>query len=155
MSKEWKENEEALRLAGKELKVGFREVETVDHYLGKDDITGYQYTLNGRTYTDVSSFHAGDRQKLEEDVEIRTDIYGSKVLWVYQEIPTFDSDDRDWDSHAVRYLIYDGREIDLIYMRGGYHIAKLKIYKGLQYADRGLKSYLKQLDFPADNIHFQ
>ena len=55
-------------------------METVEHHLGSNDITGYEHTLNDRTPTDVSSFDHGEIINLEENAEIRMDIYGPSVL---------------------------------------------------------------------------
>ena len=141
-----------ILLGKRTIKLDFSEVVPVDHRTGSDDITGYQYTLNGRTYTDVGSFHAGEEIALDKDILIRTDQFGSKVLRVYHEIPTFDFEDREWDSCSIEYLFFDGRDIHMVFMRGGYKIARLILYKKLVGADMELQPYLKKLQFPIDGL---
>lgn len=117
-----------------------------------EKLPGYQYTLNGRTYTDMSSFDVKDRENITDDIYISEDIYGSKVLCVFNAIPTFDSGDREWDSRMIEYLMFDGKDINLVVMRGGYKIANLTFYTKLLNADLELKPYLKKLSFPVEKV---
>ena len=117
-----------------------------------EKLPGYQYTLNGRTYTDVSSFDVKDRENITDDIYISKDIYGSKVLCVFKAIPTFDSGDREWDSRMIEYLMFDGKDINLVVMRGGYKIANLTFYTKLLTADLKLKPYFERLCFPVENV---
>ena len=115
-------------------------------------VDGYTYKLNGRTYKDVSCFNSNIVEELFEDVMIREDIYGEKLLRVYHSIPTFDSGDREWDSASIYYLITDGKDIHLINMRGGYKIASLTFYEKLQVAEKRMKPYFDKLGWKCDGI---
>ena len=63
----------------------------------------------------------------------------------YASIPTFDSGDREWDSRILEFLIFDGQAINLVVLRGGYHIAHLTFYETLLSADCCLKTYFDKL----------
>ena len=115
-------------------------------------LPGYQYTLNGRTYTDVSSLDVKKQKHITDDIYISKDIYGFKVLCVFNTIPTFDSGDREWDSRMIEYLMFDGKDINLVVMRGGYKMADLTFYTKLLTADLELKPYLEKLRFPVEKV---
>lgn len=71
---------------------------------------------------------------------------------ISQNPPTFDSGDREWDSAEIEYLMFDGKDIHLIIMRGGYRIAYLIFYEKLLTADARMKPIFKKLSWPVDNI---
>ena len=120
-----------------------------DAWKGMD---GYTYSFNGRSYTDVRAFQTKAIENLSEDVSIAKDTYGNMVLRRYTEIPTFDSGDREWDSAEIEFLMFDGRDIHLIVLRGGYHIAHLIFFEKLLTADSRMKPIFKKLGWPVDNI---
>ena len=120
-----------------------------DAWKGMD---GYTYSFNSRSYTDVRAFQTKAIENLSEDVSIAKDTYGNMVLRRYTEIPTFDSGDREWDSAEIEFLMFDGRDIHLIVLRGGYHIAHLIFFEKLLTADSRMKPIFKKLGWPVDNI---
>ena len=119
------------------------------------DLTGYAYTLNGREYKDVRSFCKEKAEELSEGVYIRKDIYGEKCLSTYTSIPTFDESDRDWDSCVMKFLVFDGKDIHLIVMRGGYMIANLTFYEKLLSADAGLQPIFEKLGWPMEQVEWK
>ena len=119
-----------------------------------EDLKGYTYTLNGRKYTDVSSFCERVLEELPQDVDIREDIYGEKCLSTYTSIPTFDSSDREWNSRVMDFLVYDGKNVHLIIMSGGYKMASLTFYKKLLSADKAMQPIFKKLGWPMKQIQW-
>ena len=117
-----------------------------------DGMDGYTYSFNGRTYQDVRPFTTEPIEKLSENVSIARDAFGEMVLRRYTNIPTFDSGDREWDSAEIEYLMFDGKDIHLIIMRGGYRIAYLTFYEKLLTADARMKPIFKKLSWPVDNM---
>ena len=115
---------------------------------------GYTYCFNGRTYRDVESLRVEQVQELAKDVQIFLDAHGEKTLRCYTDIPTFDSCDREWDSHQVEYLMFDGKEIHLVVLRGGYRIASLTFYTKLLAADEGLRPLLQKLGWKMNSIQW-
>jgi len=113
---------------------------------------GYTYSFNGRTYEDVKAFTTATVEKLPPNVSIARDTFGEPVLRRYTEIPTFDSSDREWDSAEIEYLMFDGKNVNLVVMRGGYRIANLTFYEKLLTADSRMKPVFEKLGWPMDDI---
>lgn len=114
-------------------------------YSGMD---GYTYSFNGRVYRDVDSLWSEQIEKIAENVQIGVDKFGEKVLRIRYSIPTFDSIDREWNSKAEEYLMFDGKNINLVTMAGGYRIAQLSFYEKLLSADIGMKPIFEKLGWP-------
>ena len=119
------------------------------HFEGMD---GYTYSFNGRTYTDVRAFQTEVIERLSNHVSIARDTFGDMVLRRRTEIPTFDSSDREWDSAELEFLMIDGKDIHLIVLRGGYHIAHLIFFEKLLTADARMKPVFEKLGWPMDGI---
>lgn len=115
---------------------------------------GYIYSLNGKTYRDVASLWNEPGEELSKNVQIGTDVYGHHVLRTYTQIPTFDSGDREWDSEELEFLMFDGKDMNLIVMRGGYRIASLTFYEKLLSADMRLKPLFEKLGWPTAEIQW-
>lgn len=144
--------EEYLFLGGKKHVLFFREKQKAPHEIGKADLEGHEFMLNGRAYRAYGSFPAEGREKLERNAEIRRDVYGSRCLRIYHDIPAFDSGDMEWDDHSIQYLFFDGKEVHLLYVRGGAKIAKMEVSMGLLAADASFQPYFERLGFPEDGI---
>lgn len=119
-----------------------------------DGMDGYTYSFNGRTYQDVQPFTTEPIEKISENVSIARDVFGDMVLKRYTKIPTFDSSDREWDSAEIEYLMFDGKDIHLIIMRGGYRIAYLTFYEKLLTADARMKPIFEKLGWPLNGIRW-
>ena len=126
-----------------------REYEKANWNRGMD---GYTYRCNGRTYQDVESLWKEPAEDVAQNVQIVTDIYGEKVLKTYTQIPTFDSGDREWDSKRLEFLFFDGKNIHLVLMAGGYRIAKLTFYETLVAADVRMKPVFEKLGWKMPKI---
>ena len=132
------------------LTLGFQKrYKKVKHFVGMD---GYTYSFNGRTYTDIRELRKPIIEELSKSVGIAKDAFGELVLRRYTEIPTFDSGDREWDSEEIEYLMFDGKDIHLVIMRGGYRIAHLIFFEKLLTADARMKPIFEKLGWPMDNI---
>ena len=130
--------------------LAFRSACRKNHRYGGMD--GYTYSYNGRSYRDVDSLWAEQIEKIAENVLIGVDKFGEKVLRIRYSIPTFDSCDREWNSKAEEYLMFDGKEIHLVTMAGGYRIAQLSFYEKLLSADARMKPIFVKLGWPVNNI---
>ena len=113
---------------------------------------GYTYSFNGRTYRDVESLWLEPVEDLSKNVQITRDAYGGKVLKTLTRIPTFDSGDREWDSRELEFLFFDGKQIHLVVMRGGYRIARLTFYEHLLATDIRLRPIFEKLGWPAEGM---
>lgn len=117
-----------------------------------EGMDGYTYSFNGRSYTDVRAFQTKAIEYLSDNVSIAEDTFGDMVLRRRTEIPTFDSSDREWDSTESEYLMFDGKDIHLIVMCGGYRIAHLIFFEKLLTADARMKPVFEKLGWPIDDI---
>lgn len=132
------------------LTLGFRKrYKKSKPFVGMD---GYTYTFNGRSYTDVRAFQTKAIERLSNNVSIAKDTFGDMVLRRRTEIPTFDSSDREWDSTELEFLMFDGKDIHLVIMRGGYRIAHLIFFEKLLTADSRMKPIFEKLGWPMDGI---
>ena len=113
---------------------------------------GYIYSFNGRSYRDVDSLWAERIEKLTQHVSIGVDKFGEKVLRIHYSIPTFDSCDREWDSMQHLFLMFDGKDIHLVTMNGGYRIAQIGFYEKLMSADIRMKPVFEKLGWSMPEI---
>lgn len=132
-----------------ELMLGFQKRYKKRSWGGMD---GYTYSFNGRTYRDIQAFRTPGIEKLSENVSIARDTFGELVLRRYTDIPTFDSSDREWDGEELEHLMFDGKDIHLIIMRGGYRIAHLIFFEKLLTADVRMKPIFEKLGWPTNGI---
>ena len=117
-------------------------------------MNGYTYSLNGRNYKDVDSLWAEQIVELTRNASIGIDKFGEKVLRIHYSVPTFDANDREWDSMHRLYLMFDGKDVHLVTMNGGYRIAQLTIYEKLLTADAWTKSIFEKLGWPMTGIEW-
>lgn len=143
-----------LSLAGNSSKYSllFQSACTMRNRYGGMD--GYTYSFNGRSYRDVDSLWTERIEDLTQDVSIGVDKFGEKVLRIHYSIPTFDSGDREWDSMYRLYLMFDGKDVHLVTMNGGYRIAKLTFYEKLLTADARMKPIFERLGWPTGCIEW-
>ena len=115
----------------------------------------YLFSFHMRVYPNVNALWKKDIEALSENVFLGQDIYGKQVLKFYTSIPTFDSADREWDGKVLKFLLFDGRAINMVVLRGGYRIAHLTFYKTLLSADCRLKAYFDKLDWSTRRIDWK
>ena len=118
------------------------------------DLNGCAYQLGKRSYTDIATFSKEKLEQLNDTVSIWLDEYNCKVLCLFIPLPAFDSDDRDWSSRMLEFLVYDGEKIDLVVCCRGYKIGSITIYEDLAAADEGMRSWLEMLEFPLKGIRW-
>ena len=115
---------------------------------------GYTYSFNGRSYRDVDSLWTERIEELTQNVSIGEDKFGEKVLRIQHNLPTFDSGDREWDSKHWLNLMFDGKDVHLVTMNGGYRIAQLTFYENLLSADDRMQPIFEKLGWPMNNIEW-
>jgi len=104
-----------------------------------------QYRVNERVFTDLSFYKGETVEEYPDDYEIRRHSDGTLFLFSYEDIPTFDSEDRIWDgmSHCAVYC--DEKGINLIHCRHGYRTGGIKVYTGLVRAFPDFMPWLERL----------
>lgn len=136
----------------KKLKLEFKNTWEKSSY--PKGMNGYSYSFNGRKYTDVASLLGEKIRDISPDVTLHRDAWGEQALCAYTQIPTFDSGDREWDSKKLEILFFDGKEINMVVLRGGYKISKLIFYSGLQGADSRFQGLFGELGWPEDKLRW-
>lgn len=126
--------------------LSFSSYQKVPRQIG-EDMSGCQYEIHGRVYTDVISLKKRELEQISKNVSVYSDCYGNTVLAFYTDIPTFDSGDREWDSLHAEYLLYDGKEYALISCKSGYRIAEIAVYSGLVSVSEGMRPWFNRLGF--------
>lgn len=126
----------------------------------KDRDKGLQnciYRVGGRKFLDIDFLDGATLKTFFDEygdgLKLKTFSDGKKFLYRYEEVPTFDSDDRVWDSIDEFGVFYDGAGVNLINCRHGYRIPRIKIYLRLRKADRDFLRWLlyigcRSKDFP-------
>lgn len=148
----------------KELQEVYARLDAMKVYQKPD---GYkELTLDGLTFyyrnekVDYNALHnKGSNQFENYDFEHDQDITdswrifrnkaGKKALVIRVSVPTFDSDDRQWDSYRKLFLIPERDGMNGFLVCGGYSIAEVLAYEDVRYADekteRLLESMVKEL----------
>lgn len=107
----------------------FAHAYTIEHC--NEGINNCVYTVHGRKFTDLSFVQGKTIQQFSEGHEIREHEDGTRFLFVYKELPTFDSGDRVWGSTEHIAVYSDKYGINLIRCEHGYAIPRIYIYVGL------------------------
>ena len=117
-----------------------------------EDLQERVYQIGERKYKGRETFTEKEDEVISNNERIWEDAYQSKVLAVYDSIPTFDSSDREWDSMKADYLIFDGEHIDAVRCHYGYKMGSIEVYERLFAADQEFRAWLERLDFPIEDI---
>lgn len=116
------------------------------------DRTGTEYQVHGRNYVDISSLETEKVLEYTKDIVWFKDAYGYPVLALYESIPTVEASEREWDGLRALYLVYDGTDIFGVYCVRGYHIARLIVYDKMLYAERSVREFFDDMEFPMDRL---
>ena len=138
-----------FHIDGKAFHMEFEEHEEAPKAVERD-LYGYTYMLNDRTYQDISFFKKEKIRQMSMYTAIYEDDYGERVFYCHTSLPTFDFGDREWDSAFDEYIVYDGKDVNLVTSRQGYRIAELNIYKKLLSVERGFEKYIRELGYPVE-----
>ena len=101
-------------------------------------------------FDDLRFFYASSRSdksfrgSIKEEPIIRK--YGLESAFVRcQELPIFDSCDREWGSYEKLFLIRQAGKIRAVELTGGYKIGTLEIYEDVRYADSHTQEIWKEI----------
>lgn len=119
---------------------------------GHCDLTGTEYQVHGRSYTDISSLETEKMMEYTQDIVWFKDAYGYPVLALYESVPVLDSSDREWDGLRTLYLVYDGTDVFGVYGMRGYRIGRLTVYDNLLYAERSVREFFDDMGFPLERL---
>ena len=101
-------------------------------------------------FDDLRFFYASSRSdksfrgSIKEEPIIQK--YGLESAFVRcQELPIFDSCDREWGSYEKLFLIRQAGKIRAVELTGGYKIGTLEIYEDVRYADSHTQEIWKEI----------
>lgn len=104
---------------------------TETFYVKEEDLEKYQ----SGTQFDADKFN-------DCNVRVFTDGYYPKVVRLSKDIPTFDSEDREYDSWHDLYLVQETNgNIHAVYCTGGYRVEKMRGYAKVYRLPNKLKKY--------------
>ena len=138
---------------GKNIRLSFQTAYEITYRSIGGDVGNAVFRINGRKFTCrdsmsgqiVKDIFSEDKFGERRSYNICKLKNGVKALRHYHNIPTFDSDDREWDGDFNISLYKDKQGINLIHIRSGYRIPRVYIYVELQNWDIEFASWLKYL----------
>lgn len=145
-------NKNAVSDVNREFKCGIA-CNSVHSFISPDYNT--EYTVNNYKYVGYQTLQnkkVGTSEKKHgcncDRISVYKDDYGNKVILLIQDIPCFDSGDREYDSAHLLYLFHNNGQIHALYCGEGYRIATLILFENISLFQPLLKSYLKREGFP-------
>ena len=135
----------------------FSQVYELRHTDWSEGIRNCVWQLNGRTFQDMSCLNGEVIKKFhtkrnDYSYQLRQYSDGKKFLFYCEEIPTFDSGDREWDSMDYRALFYDDCGINLVHCHEGYKLPRINICVGLKKASPEIMRWLIYIGCPYDKF---
>lgn len=126
----------------------FRHAYRIEKRDFEEGIHNCTYRVLDRAFTDLSYLEGDTLRRFEgaEHCELRKRADGTRFLYFFHDIPTFDSSDRDWDSCCQTAVYRRGEEICMIDCRHGYQIPRILVYIGLTESTPAFDEWLKRLD---------
>ena len=136
----------------------FGKIYEIDHVNWDDGIKNCVYDVNGRTFKDLSCLKGKVIKKFpmtRDDCGYQLRQYpdGKKFLFYWEDIPTFDDGDREWDSMKYRAVFCDDNGINVIHCHEGYKLPRIYICVGMKKASEEFLRWLfyvgcQQKNFP-------
>lgn len=124
----------------------FREAYEIERNDWNNGIQGCIYQVKGREFTDLSFVKGKTLAEYPDDYEIREHMDGTKFLFSYSSIPTFDYADRLWDSTSYTAIYEIENEVVLLSCRHGAKIPRIEIYIGLEKSVPNFSKWLTTLE---------
>lgn len=136
-------------LDGEFYKLHFKEAYDIEPKHWGEGLYKCEYQVLGRKFTDLSFVKGNTLQELgtkdARTYEIRS--FGNdKALYRYEDIPTFDSDDREYDGNGYCIIFRDTMGVHLFEARAGYKLPSISIYLSLQNAEPDFDKWLQYLN---------
>lgn len=103
----------------------------------------YEFVYQSQPYT-TDFFAKEPIQEFDRGVKKFLDENGGEALSIYESIPTFDSGDREWNSYQRIYIIREKNSYAGIYLTGGYRLADVNLYSGIEAGDEKTNNLLEQ-----------
>ena len=103
------------------------------------------FSVHGRRFSDLSFLSGTKEENMDKGVMICRHEDGTRFLSTCEDVPTFDSADREWDSECCRAVYADDSGIVLIHCSYGYKVGSIQIYMGLVKSNPAFTALLERL----------
>ena len=123
----------------------FKKAYIIEHTDWDAGIVECSYRVHDRKFLDLSCMRGDTLHDFPDGYEIRKHEDGTRFLFSYVGIPTFDFEDREWDSVSHIAVYCDEGGINLIHCRHGYKISRISVYIGLIKSVPSFTEWLKIL----------
>ena len=139
------------------IKFEFAEAYKIEHIDWHKGIQDCVWKLNDRVFTDLSCLEGKLIKKFSSgrsDSEYKLKKYsdGTRFLFYSEEIPTFDSGDREWDSMKYCAVYCDKHGINLIHCHEGYKLGRINICVGLKKVGAEFFRWLAYIGCPFNKL---
>ena len=140
-------------MEGKRYRLDFEAAYTIEPNSLSGAIRNCVYQVSGQRFKDLSfmkgkitkQIFAKDKYGVRVNYDVIRYPSGIKSLKHYHNIPTFDSDDREWDGDYC-VAIYQGETgINLLHSQSGYKIPRIHIFLGLKKSEPDFSEWLGYL----------
>ena len=107
----------------------------------------WSFRLGGMAYDDYRDLFLckGQKEEICKGVAVLRDIHGRRFLRIFEERPTFDSGDREWDSYMWYGIMPYNGGVDVMMVNGGYSIGVFEIYRRLTDGGEAIRPLLELL----------
>ena len=118
-------------IVGEDCKIQFNAAYEIERKDWNNGIVDCIYRVHEREFKDLSFLQGETIEEFPDNYEIRTHEDGTRFLFHYSDIPTFDYGDRAWNSMLHLVVYADKSGVNMIYCRHGYAIGRIRIYIGM------------------------
>lgn len=123
----------------------FKSAYEIAHSCIEEGISNLTFRVHHRFFQNLSFLEGEILQEFPRGYGIRRHADGTKFLFSYKEIPTFDSGDREWDSMRHIAVYADEMGINLIHCSHGYAVPRIQVYIGLVKSIPAFNEWLEML----------
>lgn len=104
----------------------------------------YEFKLNGK-YRKPNHFKYQLEIEYSENVSKYRNTKNQPVLVLYESVPTFDAEDREYDSYKELYVYSEEDHMVALLVRGGYRLSRVFYYTEIRGADADTMQLLQNM----------
>lgn len=135
----------------------FEKIYELEHVDWDYGIKNCVYSVNGRNFKDLNCMrgHVIKKFPMTRDdcgYELRKYSDGKKFLFYWEDIPTFDDGDREWDSMKYRAVFCDENGVNVIHCHEGYKLPRIRICIGMKKVSAEFLRWLVYIGCPYDKF---
>lgn len=117
---------------------------TQKSFLNSPDHEHFQY--NSKEVT-PKIFRFLPVKTISEDVKLWKDRRGRAILSLYEDVPTFDIYDREYDGDLYLYLVPHDGFLTCFTVNSGYKLGSVTVYEDVHFGDEATRQAMNELGF--------